>query len=178
MSGSMMELKDQLAQVSRGTTQSLESGPTFIARIPDLGLAANAPRFPTGWVRCDEIVTPSEPAIASVVLNTQYVNVEIPVNNTAYNIPSASQPMRAFAVQDTMMQGIGGTTFQGQHAVTQSTFGTTLQGQPTNVQSSFGSYVPMQQGVNARNFASSSYTIGSGDIPQNAPPQGPPNTPP
>lgn len=58
MSGSMEEMKNQLAQVSRGTRQSLERGPTFAIGIPDAGSIATTPRFPTGRVGNGGILLP------------------------------------------------------------------------------------------------------------------------
>lgn len=61
------------------------------------------PRFSTSWVRDDGNVNPLEPIAANANMRTQYVNVEALVKDNAFNVPSASQPMRGFATQDTMM---------------------------------------------------------------------------
>lgn len=130
MSGSMEEMKNQIAQVSRGTRQSLESGPTFAAGTLDAESIATVPKFLAGWVRDGGNVTPLELVTASATMSTQFVNVEIPNSDTAFNVPSASQPIRGhsrFAVQDMMMQGTGGMAFTSPQATAQTTIGTTLQ---------------------------------------------------
>lgn len=89
MSDSMEQMKEQIGQVPRGTAQSSESGPTFAAGIPDAGSTANAPRFPIGGVGDDGNVTPLEPMIA-IAADTQFVNVEVPISDIAFNVPYAS----------------------------------------------------------------------------------------
>lgn len=83
MSGSMMALKDQLAHRYQGALHSPQKvGPTFVARIPDVGSIATAPRFPIGWVRGDDVTT-SGLALANALMDTPYINVEIPMSDTA-----------------------------------------------------------------------------------------------
>ena len=108
MTSSMEQMKEQLAQVKQGAAQSLESGPTLAAGIPDAGSAANAPRIPSGWHGIGGNVTPVQPVMSSAE-TTQFVNVQVPIHDTADVYP-ASIPMRGYTTESAMMQGTGGQT--------------------------------------------------------------------